>query len=123
MRFIILSLLLASQAVMAADVVHLKLNQPAPMEGYLFSIPKELEVRKAMMELDTSKLLLDNNAKLINLMTIEKGLLTEQVRLWQDQSRELSRQLVEKENARLWWFLGGAALTTALAFAVNKAVK
>jgi hypothetical protein len=123
MRFISLVLILATQVSLADEVVQLKLNQPAPFAGWLFSPAKELEVRKAIIELDTTKLLLDNNTKLLTLKDQQNVLLQEQVRLWQDQSKAMAEQLVAKENARMYYFLDGAVLTTALAFAVNRATR
>lgn len=124
-KYLILSTLLVTQLVMAADgpVTHLNKGDPAPYEGYHFTLAKELEVRQGMLELDTDKLIIDNNQKLLTLKDAQVVILNDQVKLWQDQSKALAEQVVAKENSRFWYFVLGCATTTALAFAVNKATK
>jgi len=128
MRYLVLSLLLFTQATLACNpVLHINKGEISPCEGYVFSLDAELENRKKLEEFKTLKLVDDNNLLLINLKNQQNSLITGQVKLWQDQSQILSKQLVERENSSFWhntlYFVLGAAVTTGLAFAVNKATK
>lgn len=127
-KYLILYSMILSQAALACDPVkYVKKGEVAPCTGYLFTPDKELEVRKTIEELKTSRFIIENNAKLINLKDENLSLTNTQLKLWQDQSSMLSKQLVDRENSSFWkstfYFVLGAAVTTGLAFAVNKATK
>ena len=123
-KYLILYVILVTQSAMACDPVQfIKKGAASACDGYVFSLDKELEVRLKMLELQTDQAIIQNDQKLINLKDVQIGLLNTQVELWQNQSKALAEQLVAKENSRMWYFFGGAVLTTALAFAVNKATK
>jgi hypothetical protein len=123
-KYLILTAIMVTQTALACNPVQfIKKGATSNCDGYVFSVDKELEVRLKMIELQASGTLLQNNEKVINLKDAQIGLLNTQVDLWQKQSKALSEQLVAKENARLWYFMGGAALTTILAFAVSRSVK
>jgi hypothetical protein len=127
-KYLILIILTLSQGALACNpVLRIKAGEKSPCEGYIFSIDKELETRLKLEELKTSKVVSDSKDKIINLKDIQISLLERQVTIWQDQSNDLSKQLVEKENSSFWkqtaYFMLGAALTTGLAFAVNQSTK
>ncbi len=125
--FLLLCLLFTQTTLACNPVLHLNKGAVAPCEGYIFSLPAELDNRKSLEEFKYLKLVNENNIKLINLKDTQVSLLSSQVKLWQDQSTTLSKQLVDRENSSFWhntlYFVLGAAVTTGLAFAVNKATK
>ena len=121
---ILLLVALVNAAVLACDpVIFIKKGATSPCDGYVFSIDKELEVRLKLLELQTNQVIIQNDQKIINLKDNQISLLNDQVKLWQDQSKALAEQVVTKDNAKFWYFVLGAAVTTGLAFSVNRATR
>jgi hypothetical protein len=126
-KYLIIGSLLFAQSALACNPVQfIKRGDPSNCDGYVFSTDQELQVRRDKEELKTTKMILDNSTKLIGLKDQQNSLLDSQVVLWRTQSEALSKQLVDRENSSFWhntlYFALGAALTTALAFGVNKAI-
>jgi hypothetical protein len=99
-------------------VFHLQPNQPAPCEGYLFSVEKEKELR-----------LLSEDYKILKDKFDAQQYLTEiyktQTSLWKeisDNQKYLDAQ-ERSSNRDLWFLLGGVVLTVAAGFAVGAASK
>lgn len=102
------------------QVKYITKGEPAPYEGYIFSIDAELENRKTLIE---HKFMV----KQLDLYRANEDILNKQVDLWKGQSRLLSDQLVKKEQNTFWqntlYFALGALVTTGLAFGVSRATR
>ena len=124
---ILIALLITHSSLACNPVLHLNKGDAAPCDGFIFSVDEELKNRAKLMELQTDQITLENNAKIIALLKTENIITNDQVKLWQTQSSDLAKQLVDKDNASFWKSLGyfslGAALTTIIVFGVNKASK
>jgi hypothetical protein len=122
-RLLLLSLLISG--TVSAQVKYVEKGTPAPYDGYLFSPDKEQEARQNTESIKYYKLLDESNQRIINMQKTELDLSSQQAALWKAQNLELAKQLEANNNASFWrntvYFLAGAAITTALAFGVNKA--
>lgn len=102
------------------QVKYIKKGDPAPYEGYIFTIEAELDNRKTLIEHDFT-------LKQVDLYKANQDVLNKQVELWKSQSKTLSDQLVKKEQNTFWqntlYFALGALVTTGLAFGVSRATR
>ena len=110
-----------------AEVVRLTKGVITPYNGVLFSTDDELKNRTKLMELDFYKELdLISKQKIMILQNEVEDSQT-QVKLWKDQTKELSLQVVENRDntfiKNVLFFVLGAVLTTGIVYGVNQASK
>lgn len=112
--FIIFNLFLSSIA--NSQVLYILKDTPAPYDGYIFTIPAELQNRKLLLELDYYK-----STEPLYKSNIE--LLTKQTDIWRKQSEELSLTLTKREDRSFWintlYFTAGCLITTLITYSVN----
>lgn len=124
MRYLAL-LLIPSLAL--GQVQSIKKNEPAPYDGFIFTVEAEAKNRKLLLDLDIYKALDESNRRIIDLKTRENLILAEQYNIWKAQSDSLSKQVIEANDKSFWrsllYFGIGVITTTAIVYGVNQASK
>jgi hypothetical protein len=110
-----------------AQVKYVEKGTPAPYTGYLFTPEKEKETRFKLIDLDYYKKLSEINTARLDNAHKQNELLSKQVDLWQNHSKELSKELATNESRSFWknilYFGLGAIITVGLTYSVNQASK
>ncbi len=122
------SLLLLVSITAAADpVIYIEKATPAPYAGYLFTPEAELKNRLQLLDGDYYKQLEVLSQKSIETYKLQLSMTESQRDLWSKEAQRLSKELVSNQDSSFWkssaYFALGCVVTTAIAFAVNKATK
>jgi hypothetical protein len=115
-------------------VFHLQPNQPAPCEGYLFSVEKEKELRLLSEDYKILKDKFDAQQYLTEIYKTQTSLWKEisdkekeRAELWRQAAEASTQKYLDAQerssNRDLWFLLGGVVLTVAAGFAVGAASK
>jgi hypothetical protein len=131
MRNKLLSLVLTLgtiSSVFAEDqVTVLEKGQVSPFKGLLFPEEAAKQLQHRLVDLDYYKALSENKDKQVESYKQLVEIREQQATIWKSEAERASKDLVEERSKSRWqhalYFLGGATITTLLAFAVNKATR
>ena len=103
----------------AQPIIELKLNQPAPYDGILFTNEAANKVRYQLLELDRMTRL--NGLYEKDILVLEK-----QSNHWKQATLDLSSRVIEADSRNFWqnaaYFGLGAVTVILLAFATSQAI-
>lgn len=103
-----------------AESIVLHKDEKAPFTGILMDEQTSKNNQKDLLELDTLR-------SSISLYKENTEVYKTQVDFWRNGALEANKELISKDRRTFWENLGyfaiGCAITTSLAFAVNKATK
>lgn len=123
MKYIAL-LLLLSMSVQAQDVTYLKQGEVAGYDGFLFSVPKEKELRLLDAQLTNCVTRSDLLMRSYDLQTNIIALSDKRLSNYQEQIDNLNKQAVTAKSDTFWmsalYFLSGAVITGLVAFGLAK---
>lgn len=124
-KLITLVLMASFSTSLFAQVLYVSKGDPAPYNGYIFTLGAELDNRKKLEDLKTLVLVEANDKKIIDMKDLYITESNTEMNIWKTQAQDLSKQLAEQSNSSFWhsvlYFGLGVVASTAMAFAVSRA--
>lgn len=108
-----------------AGPVLLKMNDPAPYTGWLFSQDEEVKLRYELSKITVYEQVIESMQRSIDIHKGNEKIEMEKNRILIQRNDDLAKQLSESNRVKDWekvlWFAGGAIITGLIGYGVVRA--